>query len=336
MNEKTRSLFNRPHLLYVIVSCYVVAPIIVVGLFLHFGHVPLHTVLDRLYQACGPVAATWLLTAPLVGAAFFFTTRITWWVFVGHSSLIFVDTVLRWLARPLYHMQILGTSYQIMILVGDLALGAALVLACRPDFQAPYFQRERRGWRRSQRISMRHSVTINGHERRIANLSADGCFVADPGAVLDVGQVVTVEFQSRRLRLVCEGQIIEKPSGGYGIEFVALPNTIRYDISRAIKVRSTPRQECRVPCTIKFDGKESFGVLRDLSAGGCFIQILESDVAQGISGSVAVAGVRAPLPLRVVWSGVGGMAEKPSGIGARFMRADAAALRQLQAAAVAS
>lgn len=330
MNSPARAPINRPLLLYVILVCYVSAPIAVLGLFWHSGG-GLPAAVQGLFKVCGPVATALLLVAPVVGVAVFFVFRATWYAFIGHGSLILLNTLVTWIAGPRYNAMTVGSSYQLTMLAGNLMVFATVVLACRRDFRAPYFRSERRGWRRSLRISLRHFVTIDGHQRKITDISTDGCFVAEPDAALAVGQTVSIEFRSRKLRLVCQGGIVKERADGYGVRFLSLPAPIRRDITRAIKRRSAPREECSVPCTITLGGTVQSGVVCDLSPGGCFIQTSLGSLRQRATGSVIVAGVRMPVPLRVVWSGIGGMKEKPTGIGAKFIHASSESLCQLRA-----
>jgi hypothetical protein len=321
-------------LVYVVVAYSILVPLASLASFWHFDHGSPLAAIGNLYRLWGPAVATWLLSAPLAGAAFFFVNPITWWMFVAHSSMVLLGTVLVWATRLPYSLYTLGgRPKQLIVVAGVLALAAVLVLACRKELRIPYLQRKRRGWRKSQRIPLQHFVNVGGQECRITSLSADGCFIAEPDGSFNIGQEVTIEFQSGRLRLVCQGQIASKRSYGYGVRFLFLPNAIRDDIGRTIRNRSTPRTECHLPCRLTLDGTERFGVLRDLSNGGCFIQTTAKGIVGGVSGSIVVAGVRDPMHLRVIWSGTGGMAERPRGIGARFMHIRPAALRQFQAAA---
>ena len=330
MNRNGPLRVNRPLPLYLIVAFYVLAPLANLAIYRLATGLPGAVIISRLVRAAGPLAVTWMLSAPLVGIALIFTTRFSWYLFLGHSSLVLVDYGLKWATRPGYYWSTIASPYQVMMLAGNLALVCAMALLCTRNFRAPYLQGARRGWRYGPRVLLQHWISVDGRPRPMTSISPNGCFVADPTANLAVGQIVSLRFQSSRLQLECPGCVIRRDRDGFGVEFLFLPSSIREDIRQAIHPRTSPRHDCHIPCTVKVDGEERSGVLRNLSTGGCFVETSAGELAAGTRASVFVAGLKQALDLRVAWSGLSGVRDGVPGMGARFAHSEARAVAELE------
>jgi hypothetical protein len=70
---------------------YILAPVAnILGLSI-FMNAPFSAIISNFFKGYGILAGIWLLTAPFVGIGFLFVHRVSWYVFIGHSSLILID-----------------------------------------------------------------------------------------------------------------------------------------------------------------------------------------------------------------------------------------------------
>ena len=84
-------IVKRPKLHYAIIIVYVLAPIVNLLLIMILGRIPLGTVIQRYFQGFGYLAGIWLFTAPLVGIGLYLVHRVSWYIFLGHSSQLAGD-----------------------------------------------------------------------------------------------------------------------------------------------------------------------------------------------------------------------------------------------------
>ncbi len=319
--KKMRPVFKRPWIHHVIIICYIAAPVGNVLLLKVFLHVSFAVIFRNLAAGYGLLATIWLLSAPLVGISLYFVQRFSWYVFLGHSSLILLDFILKWITRPTYYLRTVPGIHNIILLAGNIALVAVVAYIIQRDFRAPYLQILNRSWRERARIPIYHEVVIGGVSRIMNDLSVGGCFVMESGSDRAAGDKVSVSFHSSALDIECTGEIMRVTGTGLGIRFLHLGAAKKRDIRRLLKSRYSLRQKVDLPCTWVFRDEESQSRMLDLSSGGCFLQAQLVGLSEGLKGTVRVDLPNRhsyTLPGEVVWINRFGAHEKPVGFGFRF------------------
>ncbi|MBW8003678.1 MAG: hypothetical protein FVQ80_16985 [Planctomycetes bacterium] len=109
---------KRPWIHYIIIIAYITAPLANILLLVLIAKLPLATIVHRLFKGYGLLAGLWLLTAPLVGIGLYFIHRISWYIFLGHSSLILIDYILKWAIKPVFYWRTVPTFHQFLLLTG--------------------------------------------------------------------------------------------------------------------------------------------------------------------------------------------------------------------------
>lgn len=326
-----RVLLRRPPLHHAIIVGYILAPFVNVALLLAFTGLPLELVLRRFVAGYGPLASLWLVTAPLAGIGLYFVHRASWYIFVGHSSLILVDFALKWIIKPRFYYEHIPTLNNVLIFVGNLALVAAIGYLINRDFRAPYFQALRRSWRESVRIPMRHEVSFGGEKRQIDDISAGGCFLVGVDAGCALGDQRPVSFALGRLQLQCSGEVMRITDRGCGVRFVGLAGRTRRKLAEALRHRFVLRYQVDLPAGWEAAGSSVNGRVWNLSAGGCYIAMETAAVAEGSAGVLHVLDTvyAASVAAHVVWVNPLGEHGKPPGCGLQFKRSQAALVRRL-------
>jgi Tfp pilus assembly protein PilZ len=256
-----------------------------------------------------------------VGVSLYFVSRGTWYVFLFHSGLVFLDFVIKWIAQPLLMLRTIPPLNNLLILAGNLILVALIGYVIQRDFRAPYFQALQRSFREHKRVPIRHNITLNGEPARIDDLSITGCFV--PGTHPHrVGEEVTVSFRSETLTLAVKGRIMRETAYGLGIRFHALGRREKKDIARLLKNRYALRYKADLPAEWSVNHAVHPGRLFDVSTTGCFLAAEVQDLSPGASVSVAVGVGSTDIVARgrIVWVNPNGEHYKPQGFGLRFSR----------------
>ena len=264
MTSVIKPVFKRPWLHHLIIICYICAPFVNFLLLMLFLRVSVTTVLVNLVAGYGPLAALWLFTAPVVGVSLYFVRRFSWYVFLGHSSLILLDFVVKWATRPAYYLHTVPGLHNLILLVGNIFLVAVVSYIIQRDFRSPYFQVLNRSWREHTRIPIYHTVVLNAETRTVNDLSTGGCFVLEPGSTRALGSRVVLTFRSDSLNFGCMGQIMRITAAGFGVRFIRLPAANRRDISRILRSRFALRQKVDIPCTWVFRDEEIDSRMLDL------------------------------------------------------------------------
>lgn len=317
-----KPVLKRPWLHHLIIICYIGAPIANVLLLKAFLHVSFRTIFSNLAAGYGVLATVWLFTAPVVGVSLYFVKRFSWYVFLGHSSLILLDFIIKWATRPGYYLRTVPGIHNIILLAGNIALVAIVSYIIQRDFRAPYFQVLNRSWRERTRIPIYHTITLDGQPRMMNDLSTGGCFVLESGILRKPGDKVVLSFQSNTLNIECAGEIMRVTDTGLGIRFIRLPAAKKRDISRMLRDRFALRQKVDIPCTWVFRYEESEARLVDLSYGGCYVRAQFAGLREGSDGELKVTFSCNKhsflLPGHVVWINHFGAHEKPPGFGFMF------------------
>ncbi len=110
---------KRPWIHYIIIIAYITAPLANILLLVLIAKLPLATIVHRLFKGYGLLAGLWLLTAPLVGIGLYFIHRISWYIFLGHSSLILIDYILKWAKKSVFYWRTVPTFHQFLLLTGN-------------------------------------------------------------------------------------------------------------------------------------------------------------------------------------------------------------------------
>jgi hypothetical protein len=291
-------------------------------LLLIFYKIPFSDISQNLFRGYGYLAGLWLLSAPLVGIGFLFVHKISWYVFLCHSSLILIDYVYKWATKPLLYWQNVANIHNFLMLTGNVILVVIIGYIIQKDFRAPYFQALPRSWRESSRIPINHVISINGELRKVDDLSSGGCFIPEPELVLNLGDKISVFFKSDTLDIECEGEIRRKSPEGYGIQFIALPVKKRRDITRMLKQRFSLRYEVNFPCKWTFNDKNAEGKMLNISRGGCYIQTVVEGLEKDMFGEI-LCEINSQLYItigNIVWINRKKEHEKPIGFGIKFLR----------------
>jgi len=319
---QSRVVIKRPLLHYFISLGYILAPIINILLLVFVARIGLGDILDRLFKGYGTLAGIWLLTAPVVGIGLYFVHKVSWYIFLGHSSLILIDYILKWIRIPGYYWLSVSGIHQILLLTGNLALVIVIGFIIQKDFRAPYFQVLPRGWRTSRRVPIRHFIQLNSQRAGITDLSISGCFVAEPERALALGEKVLIDFEADTLRVECRGDVMRKIPGGYGIRFLSLDARGKRDIRRMIKKRFPFRYQVHISGMWKIDGREIEVTIVDISNTGSYLQADLEGIEEGQEGVLVFSFHHRErhLPASVIWLNQRELHEKPVGLGVRFVR----------------
>lgn len=320
--SQTRVVIKRPLIHYFISLGYILAPIVNILLLIFVARIDIGDILGRLFKGYGTLAGIWLLTAPIVGIGLYFVHRISWYIFLGHSSLILIDYILKWVRIPGYYWLSVKGIHQILLLTGNLALVIVIGYIIQKDFRAPYFQVLPRGWRTSRRVPIRHFIQLDGQRAAITDLSISGCFVSDPAMNLKIGQKVAIDFEADTLRVECRGDVMRKTPGGYGIRFLSLDRRAKRDVHHMIKKRFPFRYQVNIPGSWNAAGRNVEVKILDISNTGSYLQAGLEDVAEGQEGELVFSFHHRDrhLPGTVIWLNKTELHEKPVGFGIRFIR----------------
>jgi len=317
-----KTIVRRPTLHYVIMAAYVLAPLGNVVLVSIFGGIPISTVLERLMTGYGRLATIWLVTAPIVGLSLFLVNRVTWYLFIAHSSLILVDFVYKWVDRPEFYFQTVGGLLNSLLFLGNLGLVAMVLYIIQRDFRSPYFQVLQRSFREARRVPIEHTIRINDTTARINDLSSGGCFVAAPELALSTEGRVTLELRAGNLDIHCQGRVMRQTSDGYGLMFVGLKQSDRKALHRLIRQRFELRYLLDFPALWLVVSESREVSIVNMSAGGCYVATDDSTVAEGQPVTLAIRiGAHAhQVTGKIAWTNPTGEFGKQAGFGVMFHR----------------
>ncbi len=214
---------RRPWIHHAIIGAYILAPLANILMVRLSVGVPLATIVQRLFRGYGPLAATWLLTAPLVGLALYFVYRWSWYVFLAHSSLVFADFAIKMIANPLVFLRTIPPLNHVLILVGNLALVALIGTIIRRDFRWPYLQEHPRSFRWHRRTACACPVMLNATPALITDLSIGGCFAQVQAFEAGPREPVRIALATEAGSLEIDGRLARVTESGVGIMFSA-PN----------------------------------------------------------------------------------------------------------------
>ena len=113
--NRARVVIKRPLIHYFISLGYILAPIVNILLLIFVARIGLGDIWDRLFKGYGILAGLWLLTAPIVGIGLYFVHKISWYIFLGHSSLILIDYILKWIRIPGYYWLSVRNIHQVLL-----------------------------------------------------------------------------------------------------------------------------------------------------------------------------------------------------------------------------
>jgi hypothetical protein len=320
--NRSRVVIKRPLIHYFISLGYILASIVNILLLVFIARLGLSDILDRLFQGYGTLAGIWLLTAPIVGIGLYFVHRVSWYIFLGHSSLILIDYVLKWVRIPGYYWLSVRGVHQILLFTGNLALVVVIGYIIQKDFRAPYFQVLPRGWRTSRRVPIRHYIDVDGARASITDLSVSGCFVSEPEMKIDVGEKVRIRFEADLLQVECRGEVMRRTPTGYGIRFLGLSTREKRDIRRMITKRFPFRYKVDLPGRWISDNRKIEVRILDISNTGAYLKADIAGVEEGQGGrlDLTVHRRRVRLPATVIWLNKSALHDKPVGLGVQFNR----------------
>jgi hypothetical protein len=321
-----KTILKRPWVHHVIIWGYIVAPVANVLLVSVFLHVPVATVVQRLARGYGTLGAAWLLSAPLMGIALYLVNRVVWYLFLAHSSLVFVDVAVKWVAKPLLFLHTIPPLNHLVIACGNLALVGLVGYIIQRDFRAPYFQVLQRSFREHRRLPIRHMISLGGVSALIDDLSITGCFVPAPVAgpsspvALKAGDDVVISFRGATAAIETRGRVMRVTPGGWGIRFLSLDHREKKDLRRLLRNRYGLRYLVDLPAEWTINNEGHTGRLFDVSTTGCFVATDAPPVDRGVPAAVAidVEGTRMTSRGMVVWLNRAARQDKPAGFGFHF------------------
>lgn len=328
---KPRVAIKRPLVHYVIIIGYILAPIVNILLLRIFGNIPFGTIFARIFPGYGYLAAVWLLTAPLVGIGLYFIHKVSWYVFLGHSSLILIDYILKWVIRPGFYWRSIPTVFNFLMFTGNLLLVIIIGYIIQKDFRAPYFQALKRTWRESERIPINHFISLDGKKLKVSDISYTGCFVPEPKLTLKIGDKVDLNFESYRFSIQCQGEVMRESPEGLGIRFLNLPPAKQRDLRRLMKKRYFLRYAVDLDGLWIHGKKREDAQILDVSTGGCFVHTDVHDLDIGMDGRVDIKinGTIFSADGKLVWLNKSEIAEKPAGFGFKFSHHQGKLMRTL-------
>lgn len=328
---RLKIIVNRPASHYIIISAYILAPAVNILMIRLAGQVPFQLIFRNFFNGFGLFAGLWLISAPLVAIGFYFVNKTSWYLFIGHSSLILIDFLYKWLSRPVYYIKTVPLSHNALTFTGNIILILIVAFVMQKNFRAPYFQKLRRHWRKAARIPIHHTIKVNGVEMNIKNLSSGGCFLLKSGIDLKIDKEHDILFKSDRLYIECKGLIMRQTETGYGIMFRKLSTTQIREIKHFLKKRFSLRQQIEVSATWVKDGISKDVTLLDISKGGSFIKCSLEDIDERDPGTltVNVLGKEHNIHGKVYWINHQGEHNKPDGFGVSFRMHQAGLIRDM-------
>jgi Tfp pilus assembly protein PilZ len=321
--NRARVVIKRPLTHYVISLAYILAPLVNLLLLVVIARIALGDVVQRLFQGYGVLAGIWLLSAPIVGIGLYFVHQASWYIFLGHSGLILVDYVLKWVQRPDYYWRSITGVHQILLFTGNIALVVVIGYIIQKDFRAPYFQILPRGWRTGKRTLIRHFIELDGRRCNITDLSTGGCFVSEPALGLSVGAKVSIRFRADTMEVGCRGEVMRQVPAGYGVRFMGLPAAQKRDVRRMLRKRFPFRYPVHLAASWASGGRVLEVTMLDISDSGCYLEADVSGIGEGSEGALELLIRRRTerVPAQVVWVNAKALHGKPVGFGVRFRRA---------------
>ncbi len=328
---RLKIIVNRPTSHYLIIAAYVLAPLGNILMIRLLGQVPFQLIFRNFFNGFGLFAGIWLITAPLVGLGFYFVNKTSWYVFLGHSSLILVDYLFKWFSRPVYYIKTVTLSYNALLFAGNIILILITGYIIQRNFRTPYFQAFRRHWRETARIPIHHVILVNGMEMKIDDLSTGGCFVLKDDTGLALDKEHDIFFKSDRLKIQCKGLIMRQTETGYGIMFKNLGSDEIKDIHHFLRKRFSLRQEIELKAQWIDSGISRDVTIREISKGGCFLESELKDIEERDSGliSLSISGKEHNIHAKTTWINHKGEHDKPNGFGVSFRIHQAALLRDI-------
>lgn len=317
---KVKAVIRRPRIHYLFIFGYLLAPVANVVLLYAFTGLPLNVIMSRLWNGYGPLATIWLFTAPLMGLSLFFVHKVTWYLFIAHSSLILLDFVVKWIARPGFYAATVDGWMNVLIFVGNLLLVGAIGYIVQRDFRAPYFQVLQRHWREKRRIPINHHISLDGTEYPISDISEGGCFVPGDSLSFAPGDEMHVELISRDFSFQCRGRVMRVAPTGVGIKFIRLPGSERRRLNRFLKTRFGLRYRVNIESAWTRKAASLRAKILDLSSGGAYLEAPVEHVEVGDPGELnfKVADHSFELKGRIAWVNPDGAFDKPVGFGVQF------------------
>lgn len=317
---KIKIIVKRPLSHYFIITAYVLAPVVNILLVRVIGGIPYDLIIRNFFRGFGLFTGVWLITAPIIGIGIYFVSKTSWYLFIGHSSLIIIVYFVKWFYNPVYYIRTISGSYNVIMLAGNIILIIIVGYIIQKDFRAPYFQTLQRHWRENTRIPIHHMVTINGIQMNIDDLSPGGCFVLKPDKDFTIDGDYNISFQSDLLHISCKGHIMRQTDTGYGIMFNALSLDQKKDIKRFLKKRFALRRQIKMDAQWLTEEKTKDVLLIDISAGGCFVAADVDKVREGDHGVLKINSNGNPHNVhgQITWLNHKGEHNKPEGFGLSF------------------
>lgn len=328
---KLKVIVKRPLSHYLIIIVYILAPFINILMIRILGQIPFHLLVKNFFAGFGLLAGFWLITAPLIGIGFYFVHKVSWYAFIGHSLLIIIDYVYKWISNPSYYLSSLSGIYNGLLLSGNIILVIIVAYVIQKSFRAPYFQALQRHWRENARIPIHHVISVNSLQMDVDDLSCGGCFVLKSDIKLPLEQVHDISFQTDKLEISCKGQIMRQTKKGYGIMFRELDASQKHDIKRFLKKRFSLRHQIDLKGQWVHRGISKKVTLLDFSKGGCFIQCDLTEVHDKDSGIInfEAGGHEYNLHASISWINHKGEHKKPDGFGCEFKISHKGLLKKL-------
>lgn len=313
---------KRPAAHHLIIVSYVATPFVNVLILAVFLRIPLPQVLQRISLGYGPLAAAWLLTAPLAGVSLYLLNRFSWYAFLAHASLIIVDSILVLAFRPLSRFGTIPAAPLLLFLAGNILRMIFVGYVLQKNFRAPYFQILSRSFRETQRIPIRHQIFLDDAFVPITDLSPGGCFVSAPDIAKKAGERVGVRFDCDGVSVRCTGAIVRKTPLGFGVRFLGLSFAGKRAVRRMLRNMYSLRYDVDLPGWLLRNGEVREGRVVNISHTGCYVSTDPAGIVKGESGSASfsLGGDFYSVPGSVVWVSKSGENGKPPGVGFRFSR----------------
>jgi len=306
--------------LHLIVLIYILAPVGNLIYLSAISQLPVVDIISRMFPTYGTLATIWLFTAPLVALLFYFIHRITWYTFLAHSSLVFVDFFMKLLSAPEVYLNSRNSAYLIGSTLGNVALIALIAYILQKDFRAPYFRALNKSFREHKRIAINHVILLDGKEFPVIDFSPIGCFVPGSFPALVGGSMHKLSFKTEKLVVDCDGRIVRIGDDGLGIQFLHMSGNKKNEIRKLIKDRYSLRHTASTPCSCEVKGENVQGTIQNISTKGCYVKLDPKSFNEGASTTLTfkMDSLDTSIKARIIWVNAVHEFGKPDGIGLEF------------------
>jgi len=223
----TKKLLKKPIVLRIIVLIYFFSPFVHFMSYKFMGD--LSFVSTDFIQYNTFFGFPVVLTMPIIAVGLFFTNLYSWYIFLLHSILVFIDNTYRAFLMPS------SSSSSFLFIAGSVGLFFMILYLIQKDVRAPYLHLLPRGWRKDFRHEVDLEILIEKTTFRISDLSISGCFIKMTEEKMPKN--TTWNYFAEIDGVTFQGKVkpMRKTEAGFGVKFLELKEENRMFIKNYLK-----------------------------------------------------------------------------------------------------